>query len=280
MNSPQTVDDFDDQIIWLKQSAKRRWFASTAAKREQVYEALFQSNTSRNLFRGVYQSFEAAAASAPRNRQTGYDNPESAALYFGHLEADPYDYPALLWLERSFAAGSRTVFDVGGHIGIKYYAFKAHLKYPDHLNWQVCDVPAVIQRGQAAAQKRDPDRQLSFTSDYSQVNGVDILFASGVIQYLPMTIEQWLSAIATKPKRIIFNTAAIHDSHSYFTLNSIGSAYCPYRVTSRADFLTQLANLGYKQLDEWKTPGKGALHLPLQEEYTIAAYSGFVFDLI
>jgi putative methyltransferase (TIGR04325 family) len=281
-NSIDMLDEqtqFDDAIIWLRQSANRRWFASTQAKRERVYEALFRSNTRRNMFRGVYGSFAEAQASAPDNRQTGYDNPESAALYFGHMQADPYDYPVMLWLERSFATNLRTVFDVGGHIGIKYYAFKEHLKFPSDLAWRVCDVPAVVQRGQIAARKRDPSGQLQFTSDYAAVDGYDILFASGVVQYLPMTVKEWLEPIARKPKRIIFNTSAIHQTHSYFTLNSIGSAYCPYRVTAEANFIAQMTGLNYQLLDQWKTPGKGALHLPLNEEYSIQDYSGFVFDL-
>ncbi len=279
MMPTEEPDHFEDQLIWLKQSAKRRWFASSVLARERMYEQMFQSNTRRNLFRGVYASFEEAAASAPSNRQTGYDNPESAALYFGNMQADPYDYPVMLWLERSFAAGMHSVFDVGGHIGIKFYAFREHLRFAPSLEWRVCDVPAVIQRGRSAAQKRDPSGQLQFTSDYAEVEGFDILFASGVIQYLPMTIKDWLLPIQRKPRRIIFNTSAIHETRSFFTLNSIGSAYCPYRVTSKPEFLAQLNDLGYQLIDSWKTPGKGALHLPLNEEWTIPEYSGFVFDL-
>jgi putative methyltransferase (TIGR04325 family) len=272
------ADDYEDRILWLKQSAKRKWFPSSSATRQRVYEKLFSENTTRNLFHGVFKTFDEAQASAPLNRPKGYDNAESAALYFGHMQADPYDYPALLWLERSFAAGMNSVFDVGGHIGIKFYAFREHLQFPDELNWRVCDVPAVISRGKTAAIKRDPAKQLSFTSNYSDVEGFDVLFASGVIQYLPMTVSQWLAPVAGKPKRIIFNTSAIHPTESYFTLNSIGTAYCPYRVTAHAEFLTQLEQLGYRMIDQWKTPGKGALHLPLQESYSIAEYSGFVFD--
>jgi putative methyltransferase (TIGR04325 family) len=246
--------------------------------RQTLYEKLFHANTQRNMFRGVYPDYAAAQASAPSNRSLGYDNAESAAMYFGHMSADSYDYPAIFWLERSLLAGKRSVFDVGGHIGIKYYAFKELLSMPTDLNWTVCDVPAVIQRGQSAAAKRDPRGNLRFTSDYAVVEGFDLLFASGVVQYLPMTLQEWLGPIRARPGRIIFNTTAIHPSKSFFTLNSIGTAYCPYRVTSEPDFLAQMAALGYEKVDQWTTPGKGSLRLPLDPEYEVQDYSGYVFD--
>jgi putative methyltransferase (TIGR04325 family) len=242
------------------------------------YERAFRANRERNMFRGVFDSYEAAQRSAPNNRSLGYDNAESAAMYFGHMAPDPYDYPAMFWLDRSIAAGSRRIFDVGGHIGIKYYAFKTLLDLPADLTWTVCDVPTVVARGASAAVKRDPSKQLSFTSDYAQVASCDLLFASGVVQYLPMTMFEWLSPRIQRPARIILNTTAIHPTKSFFTLNSIGTAYCPYRVTSEPEFVKQMTDLGYRKVDQWRTPGKGALILPTQSGYDIAEYSGYVFD--
>jgi putative methyltransferase (TIGR04325 family) len=250
-----------------------------SALRRILHERAFRANTRRNMFRGVYPSFAAALESAPANRFLGYDNAESAALYFSHMEADAYDYPAIFWLERSFALGARQVFDVGGHIGIKFYAFKRLLTLPADLVWTVCDVPAVVTRGAAVAAKREPAQRLRFTSDYAAVSGADVLFASGVIQYLPMTLLEWLSSVPKRPGRIILNTSAIHPERSFFTLNSIGTAYCPYRVTSEADFLSQMTELGYVKRDQWRTPGKGSLDLPLTPSHSIAEYSGYVFDL-
>jgi putative methyltransferase (TIGR04325 family) len=231
------------------------------------------------MFRGVYSSAEEAARSAPKDRALGYDNAESAAMYFNHMTPDSFDYPAIYWLEKSLLAGHHSIFDVGGHIGIKYYAFKPLLSDVPGLSWLVCDVPAVIQRGRSAAAKRDTAGCLAFTSDYAEVGGCDILFASGVVQYLPMTMLEWLGPIASKPRRIIFNTSAIHPKLDFFTLNSIGTAYCPYRVTSEASFMSQMTRLGYHLVDRWTTPGKGALELPLEQGHDVWEYSGFVFDL-
>jgi putative methyltransferase (TIGR04325 family) len=280
MGKSQNIDDnFDHVMRRLRLAQKAAWIPGVAWFQQAVYERAFRSNVARNMFRGVYSSYESAQASAPKDRALGYDNPESAAMYFNHMGPDSFDYPAIYWLEKSFLRGDQSVFDVGGHIGIKYYAFKPLLTAPSNLSWLVCDVPAVIQRGQAAASKRDPSGALAFTSDYAQVEGRDVLFASGVVQYLPMTLLEWLGPIKQKPRRIIFNTTAIHPSLDFFTLNSIGTAYCPYRVTSEATFMAHLEKLGYHMVDRWHTPGKGALELPIEVGHDIWEYSGYVFDL-
>jgi putative methyltransferase (TIGR04325 family) len=276
---PRANDGFESTMRHFRRAERLAWLPGVASLRRSLYERMFRSNISRNMFRGVYSSYGAARLSAPRDRALGYDNPESAAMYFNHMVPDSFDYPAIYWLEKSLLAGYQSIFDVGGHIGIKYYAFKPLLSRVQALSWLVCDVPAVIQRGQAAAAKRDPEGCLQFTSDYARVDGQDVLFASGVVQYLPMTILEWLEAIRDKPRRIIFNTTAIHPSLDFFTLNSIGTAYCPYRVTSEAGFMAQMKTLGYQLVDRWTTPGKGALELPIELGHDIWEYSGFVFDL-
>ncbi len=280
-----SINQFNDDSLKtsmrrLRATQKFAWFPGVAAIRQAVYERLFRANVSSNMFRGVYLTYQSAQRSAPPDRALGYDNPESAAMYFNHMGPDSFDYPAIYWLEKSLLNGHQSIFDVGGHIGIKYYAFKPLLSARQKLSWLVCDVPAVVQRGRAAAAKRDPSGSLEFTSDYALVEGRDVLFASGVVQYLPMTMLEWLAPIQSKPRRIIFNTTAIHPSLDFFTLNSIGTAYCPYRVTSEVSFLSQMKTLGYQLVDRWHTPGKGALELPVEEGHDILEYSGFVFDRV
>src|SRR5438477_12426004 len=71
----------------------------------------FEQNAQDNLFLGVFDSFEAAAASAPPTRPLGYDNPDSASLYLRRLRIDEHDYPALFWLSLSLSEGMRSVAD-------------------------------------------------------------------------------------------------------------------------------------------------------------------------
>ena len=69
---------------------------------ERHYEARFAANEDQNLFRGVFDSFEAARASAPASRPVGYDNPAPAKMYRDRFtRVFTNDYPMMMWLERA-----------------------------------------------------------------------------------------------------------------------------------------------------------------------------------
>jgi putative methyltransferase (TIGR04325 family) len=235
----------------------------------------FLDNTTENLFWGVHDSFSAAQAAAPTSRPVGYDNDASAELYSPQISA--WDYPALFWLGRSLDEGLRSVFDLGGHIGIKFYAFKRLLAYPPELRWRVCDVPAVIGRGAEIARSKGAETQLGFTSNPLDASGFDVLYASGSLQYLPQTIGRMLDQMAIKPRRILLNTTAVHTERTYYTVNSIGTAFCPYRVQSHDELTGELVRHGYRRRDGWENAGK-ALIVPLTDGYSLDHYSGFCFD--
>lgn len=237
----------------------------------------FLDNKDENLFYGVFDTFEAAAASAPTNLHVGYDNAESANIAYVSA-ISPRDYPAMFWLLRSFNDGMRSVFDLGGHVGVKYYAFRRVMGFPTDVRWTVCDVPAVVVRGREMAIARAPEGNLGFTDNYADASGQDVLFASGSLQYLPITLADLLRSLRQLPRRLVINTTPIHDSRSYFTLNSIGTAYCPYRIQARDTLLESIVALGYQKRDEWENTGKG-MEVPGNEEFSLRAYSGLCFDL-
>ena len=247
----------------------RRWSERHARRR-------FAANLDQNLFLGVYDSFDDAVRDAPATRPVGYDNAASADLYTPTVY--PYDYPAMFWLTRAFADGMRTVFDLGGHIGLKYFAFRRHMPFPDLLRWTVCDVPAVVARGRELAAARDVGPQLAFTTDLRAASGHDVLYASGSLQYLPMRLGELLGAMARRPRRIVLNITAVHPTRTYVTLNSIGTAVCPYRVQARDELVAEVTAFGYTRRDEWDNPGK-QLDLPFAPSLRLDHYTGFCFDL-
>lgn len=245
--------------------------------RQHRYERQFIANTDRNLFRGVYASFDEAAASAPKTRPTGYDNPDSAQIVYGH-QVMFYDYPAMFWIAQGLHNGLRSVLDLGGHVGVKYYAFRRPMNFPADLRWTVCDVPAVAEQGRTLAHKLDPERRLQFTADTAALNQHEILYASGSLQYLPYTLGELLGGLQRKPKRIVLNITAVHPERSYFTLNSIGTAFCAYRVQSHAQLVDDVAKCGYALVGNWQNIGKN-LDLPFHEGLSLEHYSGYCFDL-
>ena len=242
---------------------------------ERAYRRRFAENTDDNLFMGVFDSFEDAERHAPPTRPLGYDNPQSAGMYGPWIYA--YDYPAMFWLDRSLAEGMRSVFDLGGHVGIKYYAFRRAMAFPADLRWLVCDVPAVVARGREIAAARPPGARPGFTTNMLDGSGFDVLYVSGSLQYLPPHLDAVLSDLKPLPRRIILNITAVHPTRTYVTLNSIGTAFCPYRVQAHDELIEEVRRLGYVQRDAWENPGK-RLDLPFSPDLSLDHYSGFCFD--
>lgn len=255
-----------------------RWPLLKGITDRQARDA-FVANRDQNLFYGVYQRREEAEAAAASYGKSGYDNQESADLYRFMMRIAPHDYPALYWISRSLSEGMTSVFDVGGAIGIKFYAFKEHLSAWPQLRWRVQDVPAVAQRGREIAQERGVAGQLDFTDDFAAGDGVDLLFASGVVQYLPKRLGEMLEGYKQLPKRIVVNTAAIHPQHEFYTVNSIGTAFCPYRIQTQAGFVGSLSKLGYRLKETWQNIGK-PMTIPFRPDYSISDYSGYCMDLV
>ncbi|MFN0185516.1 MAG: TIGR04325 family methyltransferase [Aquabacterium sp.] len=249
--------------------------------RHQAYVRRFHDNRRSNLFHGVFDSFQAAGESAPDNRPSGYDNAPSARLYLGDAFFRPhsYDYPAALWMARSFQEGLRSVADLGGSVGIKFYAFQKLMDLPQDVRWTVIDVPAVAQCGREVAGARSAGQRLDFSSSLEVLDDVDVLLASGALQYLPQGLGEILAGLRRKPRRLIINTTPLHESLSFFTLNSIGTAYCPYRIGSRPEFMAQLETQGYALRDEWRNDGK-RMRLPFNPGYDVDGYSGMCLDFV
>jgi putative methyltransferase (TIGR04325 family) len=240
--------------------------------------ATFIENRDKNLFYGVHRSWQEADEAATRFGTTGYDNQISSDMYDARIRLDQHDYPSLYWIVRSMQEGLRNVLDLGGSIGIKYLAFREALKPWSDMRWSVHDVPASMAHGRDLSAGRGDGAQLGFLDRFEDGDNSDLLFASGVLQYLPKTLDDMLGAFRRLPRRIVVNTAAIHHQQEYFTVNSIGTAFCPYRVQTQANLIRSLGALGYKLRESWINPDKPLL-IPFRPELSLTHYSGFCLDL-
>lgn len=250
---------------------------TTSVEDEKAYLERFRSNNKdENLFWGSFDSFDAARAAIPRGAEAGYDSDDAALSLYSH-QVYSWDYAPLFWMSDALNSGHRSVFDLGGHVGIKYYAFKRITTYPAELQWTVCDVPAVARAGEKLARERGVDGQLHFCTDYRFASGVDVLMLSGSLQYLPEQMKDILGALPIKPRRIILNITAGHSDRTIYTLNSIGQAQCPYRVQLQDEVLTEIHEAGYRRRDVWRNDGK-PIHIPFVEGGDGAFYFGCCFD--
>ncbi len=244
-----------------------------------IYERQFSRNTRRRVFRGIYDSFDAALASVPIGTATGWDNLASANLCH-HLvdRIFPSDYPEMFWLAKLFAARCDRVFDVGGHIGVAYYAYDRYVDYPPSLDWLVHDLPAVMAEGREWAKEHDHHGRLRFATQFADGSGCDILLASGSLQYIRPSLADMLVKLKRPPHHLIVNQMPLTASRTYYTLSGSGASFSVYRIESEADFLGGLARQGYRVVDRWENPEKNCV-IPFAHQYWVDGYTGFYLHL-
>jgi putative methyltransferase (TIGR04325 family) len=229
----------------------------------------------QRMFNGVYGSFEEAIASAPKTKGIGYNNPQSAMMYVnGYRIVNSSDYPILFWL-KSLLPGSDCVFDLGGNVGISYYSYQKYLAYPEGLTWLVYDVPEVLRKGIDIAAKEQA-KGLSFSGSLSDANGVDILLANGSIQFVERPLSELLRELREKPTHLLINKTPVREGSQFVTLQALGTAYCPYYIFNRKQFVDSITAAGYELVDSWLNDDLSC-HIPLQAQHSVNAYSGFYF---
>ncbi|WP_454829097.1 methyltransferase, TIGR04325 family [Pseudoxanthomonas wuyuanensis] len=234
-----------------------------------------------NLYYGIFASHAQAQEQAQRFSSgalpCSYDVEAAGRLYRAQLHRLRIcDYAAMFWLERALADGARRIFDLGGHIGLAYYAFGRYLDLPEDLDWCVHDVPRVMAAGQQWAQQHDGRGSLRFSADALEADGSDLLISSGALQYLDYSLPELLARLRRPPPGVLFNLTPMHPLESYFTLQNLGIAVCPYRITGIPQMLADMEALGYVLRDRWDLPER-QLRIPFEPEYAIDRYYGFYF---
>ena len=240
-----------------------------------AYTAQFYSRTGHiRLFRGIYRNFAEAARAAPRHAQQSCDNDASAQLLADdRLRICPFDYPVMFWLSR-LLPGSRRLLDWGGGVGITYFGYRRYLDYPADLSWLVSDVPAVVSLGsRIAAQEGAPG--LRFTSSLAELQQADILLAAGSLHFIEDPFAA-LAAAPALPPHVLLNKVPAYDLPSAVTLHNMGTAFVPYHLFNRAEFVGGFERLGYRLIDEWRSPDLSC-QIPFFRSHSIPAYSGFYF---
>lgn len=227
-------------------------------------------------YRGIYPTMERAREKAPGSRRFGYDHPQAAELYKKHLELRWGDYALLFWLGRIFA-NAHTVFDIGGNIGVSYYAFEKYLSYPPGLQWVVYDLPASVAAGERFL-KNNPRPGLRFTTNLEECKDAEIVLAAGALQYIDWSFPDWLGNLARPPKHVLINKLPTYDGPTFVTLQDIGPTVCAYRVFSHREFVASMAKLGYALADHW-TIGDLQCRIAFHPSRTVTAYSGMYFTL-
>lgn len=228
-----------------------------------------------NSYQGVYSTFTEAAQKAPRGKPLGYDAADSQNWYLNkHTEVQLEDYPVLFWLRGAFE-NSRSVFEIGGHVGVAYYGFSQVVDYPADLKWTICDVPTVATAGATLAKERGRTN-INFVTHPDQAEGADIVLAAGALQYVDSpSLADAIASFRIKPRHVLINTTPVYDGPAFVTLQYIGTAFCPYRIFNREELAGSLKKIGYSLVASWRK--ERTFRIPGHPDKSFDHYSGFYF---
>lgn len=242
-----------------------------------LYRRRFRAHRRGNAYYGAYSSFEAARSDIPTGKPADYNTQAAADLYAHRLEqVEASDYPALFWLEQLIDQGARRIFDLGGHVGLSYYAFGRLVDFPQDMVWQVHDMPKVMEKGRQLAEQRGVSDKLRFV-ERGEANACDVFMAKGVLQYLDYELPGFLQTLDSPPRHVLINLTPLHPQGTVFTLQNIGVAVCPYRISGEPQFLADLQKLGYRLVERWEHHDR-AVRIPFKPQASIDHYQGFLFS--
>jgi putative methyltransferase (TIGR04325 family) len=225
-------------------------------------------------FWGVYSSFNEAQSNVPPQRKAGCNHPELTAMFQDYLDDVLLrDYPMAFWFSQLLET-TRTLFDLGGNIGVTYYRFQRLIKYPESFRWIICDVPEIVRAGGDMASQRKA-AHLSFTTEAEQAELCDVYLTCGAPQYLSEPFFHYLRRLKHKPPHLIINNVPMTEKESFVTLQNLGASICPYRISNRAQFLKAITDQGYSIVDDWQI--ERSCEIPLHPEKVVPSYRGMYF---
>jgi len=238
----------------------------------------FLSSGGGGLHYGRFSSFDEARAWLPKS--SGHDLEVLSDEYIEVRTKRVYafDYPVMFWLREAFAGGARSIFDIGGSVGVQYYSYRRYLSFPEGLVWRVSELPVVCRLGREYAQRHGVTAlQFSETIDTSAISD-DIWIAAGVLELLEKTrLEDLLARAAKRPEHILINKLPLWKGEEYVSTQNIGSdSFTPHYVFNRERFVSAVEALGYTLVDSWEVPER-AYQDPREPERDFANYSGLCF---
>jgi putative methyltransferase (TIGR04325 family) len=77
----------------------------------------------------------------------------------------------------------------------------------------------------------------------------------------------------------LINLLPLHPQYHYWTVQSIGTAFCPYRIQHSETFFSDLARLGYRVEDRWENLEKECW-VAFEPEHSLDRYHGAALRLV
>jgi len=232
---------------------------------------------------GVFESFAAAREWLPPSPEFNLDALAVEYIRVRSKKVYAYDYPVMWWLDRAMRNGATRVLDIGGSVGVHYYAYRRHIAMPEALAWRVVEVPAIVSIGEVMA-ARQAVTPLTFTTrleDAIAASRDDVWLAAGAVQYIENgRPDRLLKAGKARPTHLLLNKVPLYGGEDFVTAQNIGNgAFAPVQVYNRDGFIQDIEAMGYTLMDEW-TVAERSMRLPGHAERSFPTFTGLYFVAI
>jgi putative methyltransferase (TIGR04325 family) len=204
-------------------------------------------------YRGRFKTSVEARNSLPVSRRATYDSEALVSIGIeSYSTIHLFDWPVLGFLQKMMSHNQLTVMtDFGGHVGVKFYAFREMLDFPKDFQWQVVEVPAMVREGR----RRVPPgvNSLSFFERLEETAPCDALLCSGSLQYVDWTIEEIVDRLPRRPAMVFVNKVPVSKERGFFTIETFVKSL-PCHIFGPNELEKARRNLGYKLAANWPIP--------------------------
>ncbi|MGJ7497380.1 methyltransferase, TIGR04325 family [Variovorax sp. RT4R15] len=241
----------------------------------------FLSREGHGFYFGLFDSFNAAREWLPKSPEFNCDALAEEYVNVRTRKIFAYDYPIMWWLDRAFLAGAMSILDIGGSVGVHYYAYRRYLDMPTALKWRIVEVPTMNSIGRKLAVDTGASA-LDFTEDLERAvteGTADIWISAGAIHYIEdATPGRLLKNCKTRPQHLLLNKLPLYEGESFVTTQNIGAGcFAPMHVYNRGRFVRDIEATGYTLRDEWPVHER-SLYLPGHPERSFPSFTGLYFS--
>jgi putative methyltransferase (TIGR04325 family) len=240
----------------------------------------FLSEGGATFYFGVFDSFASARQWLPASAGFNADALQKEYVEVRTRRIFAYDYPVMWWLSSAFRDGAQSILDIGGSVGVHYYAYLPFINMPEALSWNIVEVPSAVAIGRTLAAVRKAVA-LEFSQNLAESLSrapADVLLSAGALQYLDNAgPADLIQRMAKRPSRVLLNKLPLYDGEDFVTAQNLGSGcFAPVRVFNRRNFISAIEAQGYVLKDEWSVHERD-LYLPGFPERSISHFTGLYF---
>ncbi|MBO9513630.1 MAG: methyltransferase, TIGR04325 family [Variovorax sp.] len=240
----------------------------------------FLSREGFTAYFGVFDSFADARRWLPESPGFGKEELAREFVDVRCRRLYEYDYPVLWWLASALRSGARRVLDIGGSVGVHYYAYSRYLEMPPDLRWQIVEVPMIVSLGQGLAAEKGASA-LDFSTDLRASladTDADLWLSAGTLQYMEDARPgDLLGRCAARPAHILLNKLPLYEGEDFVTAQNIGyDCFAPVQVFNRDRLIGEVEARGYVLRDTWAVHER-SLYLPGFPERSLPSFSGLYF---